>query len=144
MSMGKRISLFVLTVFLTSIITMGLLSNSQIKKHFTQKINGEMQNISTSEAEKIDALLEKEISELHGLAYSSDVATLLLGQTDYTEKVSKVFDAYVKDVGNSEHVFLVDKNGTIVADSDRKLIGNSVQDRKYTLDTLSSKKACNK
>lgn len=140
MSMGKRISLFVLTVFLTSIVTMGLLANSQIKKHFIQKINGEMLNISTSESEKIDALLEKEISELHGLAYSSDVAAILLGQADYREKVSKIFDAYVKDVGNSEHVFLVDKNGIIVADSDRNLIGKSVQDRNYTKDTLNSKK----
>ncbi|WDC84633.1 hypothetical protein PL321_02705 [Caloramator sp. mosi_1] len=138
MTMGKRISLFVLSIFVTSIVVMGLLSYKGVNDYFIKRLNGEILNISSNEVEKIDVLLEKEISELHGLASSSDVKAVLQGQGS-VEGLSRIFDNYVKDVGNSEHIFLADVNGTILADSDRNLIGKSVQDRQYTKDTINKK-----
>ncbi|WP_027309375.1 methyl-accepting chemotaxis protein [Caloramator sp. ALD01] len=139
MTMGKRISLFVLSIFVTSIVIIGLLSYKGVNDYFIKRLNGEILNISSSEAEKIDAILEKEVSELHGLASSGDAKAVLQGQGD-VEALNRLFENYVTIVGNSEHIFLVDLNGTILADSDRNLIGKSVQDRQYTKDTISTKR----
>ncbi|SKA76163.1 methyl-accepting chemotaxis sensory transducer with Cache sensor [Caloramator quimbayensis] len=139
MSMGKKISILILTVFVSAMIIIGMTTNTKVKNEINNRVKGEILNVSSSEAEKIDVLLEREISELHGLSESNDVKNLLSGKGD-SETVSRIFDNHLNDVGNCEHIFLVNKEGTVVADSDRKLIGKSVMDRQYTIDTLNNKK----
>ncbi|WP_242948663.1 methyl-accepting chemotaxis protein [Caloramator quimbayensis] len=137
--MGKKISILILTVFVSAMIIIGMTTNTKVKNEINNRVKGEILNVSSSEAEKIDVLLEREISELHGLSESNDVKNLLSGKGD-SETVSRIFDNHLNDVGNCEHIFLVNKEGTVVADSDRKLIGKSVMDRQYTIDTLNNKK----
>ncbi len=43
---------------------------------------------------------------------------------------------YVKQQGNLEHAFIVDKSGTIIADSDSNLINKNISDRAYNTKAL--------
>lgn len=46
-----------------------------------------------------------------------------------------------EDAGNMEHIFIVDLNGNIIADSDPKMIGQNLKDREYTQKIISSGEA---
>ncbi|MCX7885032.1 MAG: methyl-accepting chemotaxis protein, partial [Caloramator sp.] len=139
MTMGKKISTLILAVFITTMAIISMTTNLKVKNEILNRVKGEILNISSDEAEKMDVLIEKEISELHGLSASSDIVNLLIGKGD-AETVSKILDKHLKNASNCEQIFLVNKNGNIVADTDRKLIGKSIMDREYAVSTLNNRK----
>lgn len=108
----------------------------------------EMKSISKNATETISVMLEKESAEVERLSNKKSIVELIeLHNTSYNsevyktmdENVNKELDEYVKRQGNLEHTFIVDNNGIIIADSDRKLIGQNISDRSYNKEALKGK-----
>lgn len=110
----------------------------------------EMKSISKSSTETIAVMLEKESTEIEGMANKKSIVELLqLHDTSYgseayktaAENINKELDEYVKKQGDLEHTFIVNNKGIIIADSDRKLINQNISDRNYNKEALKGKTA---
>ena len=108
----------------------------------------EMKSLSNSYTQNVLVMLSEEKVKVQGLANKKSVVELLQlhdnadGSEAYksaVESVSKELDEYVKQQGNLEHTFIVDNKGTIIADSDRKLINQNLADRNYNKEALNGK-----
>ncbi|WP_411680943.1 methyl-accepting chemotaxis protein [Clostridium thailandense] len=110
----------------------------------------EMKSLTNKSIETINVMIGYESSKVEGLANKKSTVELLqihnssYGSEIYAnavENVSKELDEYVKKQGNLEHAFIVDNSGTIIADSDRKLITQNISDRNYNKEALKGKAA---
>ncbi|MCX7885037.1 MAG: methyl-accepting chemotaxis protein, partial [Caloramator sp.] len=139
MSMGKKISIIVLALFSITMFTIAAIEDVMVKNQLITRVKSEILNVSSSETEKVDVMIEKEVHGLYGLSQAANIKNFLSGKEDL--KISNdIIDSYFKDIENSEHIFIVNKNGYIVADTDRNLIGKNIMDRQYVIDTLNNKK----
>lgn len=149
MKIGNKIALLLCFLIIASMVSVGLFTYIKSSEVVYGQAKQEMMLVNQKTGEILSALIKKEIAAMNTIARQESVIELLSveeavkGLDDYknlAETVSKSFDNYVKDYGNTEHIFLVDKNGVIVADSDRKLLGADLKDREYVKDTLSTSK----
>jgi methyl-accepting chemotaxis protein len=150
MKIGSKITLLLCVVVIISLTAVGLFTYIKSSEVVFGQAKLEMMQTNQKTGETINALLSKEISAMNTIARQKEIVDFLASDnslkttTEYEnirEEVSKALDTYVKDYGNSEHIFIVDKSGIIVADSDRKLINADINDRKYVKDTFAAGKS---
>ncbi|MCX7841561.1 MAG: methyl-accepting chemotaxis protein [Clostridia bacterium] len=145
MSITKKISLAILVLIvisLTSTATFIYFSTSDIL--FGQS-KQEMLSLSRSEADKIWQAIQNEKKTVAMLASQSDIIELCKAEGDLTKsqnteslvnKINIMLTEHVKKLENSEHIFIVNASGKIIADSDSRLIGKDMNDRAYVRSTL--------
>jgi methyl-accepting chemotaxis protein len=150
MKIGSKITLLLCVVVITSLTAVGLFTYIKSSDVVFKQAKSEMMLVNQKTGETMNALLSKEISAMNTIARQKAIIDFLASDNsnkttvEYaaaTEEISKGLDTYVKDYGNTEHIFIIDKSGFIVADSDRNLIGKDLNDREYVKDTLSSGKS---
>lgn len=148
MSINKKITIMIVLVILFSMAGTTTVTYLTTSKTIIEQSKGSMESLTSSEAEKISVGISKEIKLVDAIASHRNTVNLLLNRNEYTangtfqsmvEAMSKELDLYAKNYGNTEHIFIVDTSGKIVADSDRKLIGADINDREYVKETLKGK-----
>lgn len=145
MSIKIKISITIITMVVCSVLVVGgfaLIKSSDTIENITDIT---MIDTNLQKADMINALIDSEMRKVALVAEQKEVKEILLNsangqKTDpdtlsaFNQKLQKI----VTDAGNLEHLFVVDKEGYIVADSDTKLIGQDMNDRAYTKYVLSS------
>jgi methyl-accepting chemotaxis protein len=150
MKIGSKITSLLCVIVIVSLTSVGLFTYIKSSQVVYNQAKGEMMLVNQKTGETMNALLSKEVSAMNTIARQKAIIDFL--STDIsmktspeyanaTEEISKSLDTYVKDYGNTEHIFIIDKSGFIVADSDRNLIGKDLNDREYVKDTLNSGKS---
>jgi methyl-accepting chemotaxis protein len=138
MKIGSKITLLLCVVVITSLTAVGLFTYIKSSDVVFKQAKSEMMLVNQKTGETMNALLSKEISAMNTIARQKAIIDFLASDNsnkttvEYaaaTEEISKGLDTYVKDYGNTEHIFIIDKSGFIVADSDRNLIGKDLNDR---------------
>ena len=133
-----------LLVSISMIITVAFTSIENFNILFSN-ISNQMGDSTKNFETIIEVMIEKEKSQISEIAISKearDLAVKALGKTkdaNYNSQLKKVND-FLKEksdkAGNVEHIFLVDTNGMIFADSVPNKVGTSVADRSYNGKTL--------
>ncbi|MDT8719279.1 methyl-accepting chemotaxis protein [Clostridium sp. 19966] len=147
MSIKKKISLFTVGILLLSIVVTSGLTRYFTDNAFDDTAKSDMKLVTETLAQTIVETSDKEKANISKLAYQKDVFALLKmnkSDPDYNslrDTVDSLLKKYSDEQGNLEHAFIVDSTGTIIADSDTKILGTSVTDRDYNQKTLSSAKA---
>jgi methyl-accepting chemotaxis protein len=149
MKIGNKITMLLCIVIITSMSVVGVFTYIKSSSVVYGQAKNEMMLVNQKTGETMSALLSKEVSSMNTIARQQAIVDFLAIDSSLkttaeyantVEEISKGLDTYVKDYGNTEHIFIIDKSGFIVADSDRKLIGADLNERKYVKDTLSSGK----
>lgn len=150
MKIGSKITLLLCVVVIISLSAVGLFTYIKSSDVVYGQAKSEMMLVNQKTGEIMNALLSKEVSAMNTIARQKAIIDYLetdnsikttIEYANTTEEINKSLETYVKDYGNTEHIFIIDKNGFIVADSDRSLIGKDLNDREYVKDTLSSGKS---
>lgn len=148
MSIKKKIPLFFVSLLVVTIFIIGSVVYSKISKTLIESNKSEMASVVKTSINTISAINNKEKNNVLNMSKEPGVSELIqmsntgISSADYQNKVnerSTWLNDYVKTQGNLEHAFIVNKSGTIIADSDVKLIGKSVSDRNYNVETLKGK-----
>ena len=149
MKIGSKITLLLCVIVIVSLSTVGLFTYTTSSKVVYGQAKSEMMLVNQKTGETMSALLSKEVSAMNTIARQKAIIDFLATDISLkttpeyaitTEEISKSLDIYKADYGNTEHIFIVDSNGFIVADSDRKLIGTDMNDRAYVKDTFATGK----
>ncbi|MFZ5354505.1 MAG: methyl-accepting chemotaxis protein [Bacillota bacterium] len=149
MSIGQKFTLMFAVLLVISMATAAFVTYQGASDALYNQSRSEMLSLNDSLSETVEALIEKEKAALGTLAKQDNIVNYLLMDTSerstaegasIAEEISRDFDIIYREYGNSEHVFLVDLDGKIVADSDRKLIGADINDRDYVKETLTTRK----
>lgn len=146
MKITLKLSVMLIAVTLFSTAVMGIFTYSKSTHTILDQTESAMRQITANKAENISAMIEKEKRSIALVAGQTEITQLLqqaeqgpipAGDPLQTEVIQKL-QSLVKDAGNLEHMFVVDGKGTIVGDSDTKLLGTSITDRSYTQKVLAT------
>lgn len=150
MRIKQKIPMFIGILILITMIISCSIVYYEVSTKLYDASETEMKSISKNSTETISVMLEKEKAEIEGISDKETTVELFrLYNNSYdaeayktsVENVSKELDEYVKKQGDLEHTFIVDNKGIIIADSDRKLIGQNISDRNYNKEALKGKTA---
>ena len=105
-----------------------------------------MTELNKDNAQLVSSIIDKETSNIALIAEQKLVEDLLnkvqnkdmTGSDELQTALNNKLQHLQKEAGNIEHIFIVDKSGVIVADSDINLIGQNISDREYTKKILAS------
>lgn len=145
MSIKKKIPMLIASLIIISVVITTYFSDSKSSTIILNQAKSEMSSVNKRAIETIGVMIEKEQANVKGLSYKREINDLLnLRQAspnseEYNKLVNDnvtLLQSYTKEVQNLEHVFVVDTQGIIVADSDPKLLGKSVSDRSYNKPAL--------
>lgn len=140
MTISRKVSLMILVLVLISLAGTTAFSSFKTSKAILDEFEHSMEEISHGEVGKISLTIDKELNSLNTISEQKEIKNLLEKKASgdvsaeaqtLVESVSKTLETYVNKYGNSEHIFVIDTKGFIVADSDRKLIGTDMNDRAY-------------
>lgn len=105
------------------------------------QIGGSMLSVTISENGNISTEIEKGEALPRYLSANKEIVEFLTSPgTDDTSRENAI--KILRNTLNKdryEHIFVVDKNGVIVADTDSNMIGKDINSRDYTKQTLSTK-----
>lgn len=148
MSIKKKIPMLIgILVFITMLVASTLVYYETSEKLYSAS-KTEMNSLAESYVTTVKHMIDKEQVKVEGLSEKKSTYDILnlrsssANSDAYKSEVNTVsaeLDAYVKKQGNLEHAFIVDKTGTIIADSDRHLINQNISDRNYNSETLKGK-----
>lgn len=145
MSINKKFSLLILVIVVVSLTTAAVVTYLNVSNIILNLSEQEMETLLKSESDKLWQAVENERKSANTLARQSTIVELAREHHQgvdspeaarMLDRVKEDLKEHVQKFGNSEHIFLVDKNGNIFADSDEKLIGTSVSDRSYVKPSL--------
>lgn len=139
MSINKKINIMILLIILFSMAGTTVVTYLTTSKTIIQQSKGSMESLSKSEAEKMYVGISREIQLVETIASHGNTVNFLLsnnssqadGTYEAADKMNKELESYVKTYGNSEHIYIVNNEGKIVADSGRRGIGTSLKDKEY-------------
>ncbi len=146
MSISKKLPLLIIALVVIAMTITGIVTYQNTSGVILDKSKNESIKLNESVNKTISAALRRELTgmkaasnddvlnELLAMDASADVQSELYKAK--VEAASKKLEKYVADFANSEHVFLVNTRGIIIADSDRNLIGTDMNDRAYVSKTL--------
>jgi methyl-accepting chemotaxis protein len=146
MSLKKKIPILITTLLIISVVITSIFSYYESSSLMYKTSKDEMQSVSKRAVETISALVAKELVTVDELSNNKSINGFLQqalskdsNNDEYKaalENANKMLEEHVASSGNLEHAFLVSSKGTIIADSDRKLIGSDVNERTYNKATL--------
>lgn len=145
MSIRVKLSIAMILMIILSTLMMGgitVLKSADTVQNLTESA---MSEITHGNSIIIEAMINKEIRNIELIADQKEVQDVL-DRDENSEALTEIQNQLnakllhmVKDAGNIEHIFIVNNNGIIIADSDTKLIGTDINDRAYTRKVLSTK-----
>ncbi|NUU59808.1 methyl-accepting chemotaxis protein [Paenibacillus agri] len=146
MKIRMKLSVMLIVVTLFSTAVMGIFTYNKSTHTILNLTESSMEQVTDNKAENIEAMIDKEKRSIALVAGQTEIAELLQkagkgaiqAGDPLQNEVNNKLQGLVKDAGNLEHMFVVDMDGTIVGDSDTKLLGVSVGDRAYTKSVLAS------
>lgn len=150
MSIGKKFTVLISILVIISIGATASLTYFKASDALYQQSIHEMRMVNESVGNILKTVSLKERTALDTIARQRAVMELFtkyagqentVAYKDAVEGVSVRLEEYVKAYGNSEHIFVINNKGVIIADSDRTLIGKDVNDRAYVKKTLASGKS---
>ena len=145
MSINKKISFTIVLLVILSMSAAAAFTYVNASRTLVEQSKMEMLTLNKSEVEKVWLGIENERKTVAAVSTIPDVVELLKqgyhteGENEtkkLNDQVNKLLDQYVNKLNNSEHLFLIDAKGSIVADSDRNLIGRNMSDRAYVKTAL--------
>lgn len=141
--MNIRIKIIAMSLILVliSVLSIGIITDIKSSEVMLNQTEDASLELVKSQKDNISEIIEKEGYMPKYLATENDVHEFLLAQGDKVkqEAVNKLLSQYADGKTNLEHAFLVNTKGIIVADSTPKSIGLNLANRKYSLDTFSTK-----
>ncbi|AEY66842.1 methyl-accepting chemotaxis protein [Clostridium sp. BNL1100] len=149
MNIRKKLTIFVAGLAILSISVTQLFSFFKSNDIIVTQTNTMAKDLSSAYADNISSLIEKEKSVVSALASQRSIIELLEQsksdkQTDKSIQLEKECTKLIKNTEkqewNLEHVFIVNSENVIIADSNEKTLGQNISDRAYSLQTLSEGK----
>lgn len=143
MSIKVKLSIAMILMMVCSIAIVGGFSLYKSSDAINRMTKSAMMDTNRDNAVIISSLIEKESRNMALIASQKEVEDLLNEnyrgegidgklQEELDTKLQKI----VKDAGNLEHIFVLDTNANIVADSDTNLLKKNFSDREYVKQVL--------
>lgn len=140
-----KLSLAMIVLMVGTTVIIGGISLFKSADAMREITKSSMMGTNKDNSEAIQSLIDKEQNKLSLIAYQTEVEEILSDAASGKEVkeenkaiLIKKLKSMNKEAGNLEHIFIVGKNGTIIADSDEALIGKNLSDRAYVTKTLAS------
>ncbi len=148
MTIRKKLTLFVAGLAILSIATTQLFSLFKSNDIIVSQTNTMSKDLSSAYADNISSLIEMEKSVVSALSSQKSIIELLeqsqSGSTEPSQQLKNECMELLKNTEkkewNLEHVFVVNKDNVIIADTNDKTLGQNLSDRDYSLQTLSEGK----
>lgn len=136
MSIRVKLSIAMILMIILSVLAMGAVTVYKSSDTIEDLTESAMTEIINENSTIIRSMINKEIRNIELIAGQMEIQDILAGNSvgsavsrnQLNEKLLRM----VEDAGNIEHIFIVDTNGIIIADSDPTLIGTDINDREYT------------
>jgi methyl-accepting chemotaxis protein len=148
MSIKKKIPLLIAIIITVLMVVTTIFIDNRSSNIIQSNTDSEIQEISGRAAETISATIEKEKLGVRVFSEKNVVRNLLKinkdapGSDDFNKQqqdMNSTLQDYVKETKNLEHIFLVDTQGNIIADSDKNYISKNLNDRSYNKPSLEGK-----
>ena len=144
MKLRVKLSIVMISMMIVTIGIMGAISLIKSTGTIESLTSSAMAEINKENSSVISAMIDKEERNIQLIA-SMKEAEEILQKSNNSEQIYEIqaafgtkFKQMVKDAGNIEHIFLVNNQGIICADSDENLLGADIKDRAYTTNALES------
>lgn len=148
MTIRKKLTIIMAVMAVIAIAATQAVSFNQSNRIIVSQTNQTMLDLNSSFASVITTLQEKEAAVVGSLAHQGSINEFLEQlQTGKKENfsvlesdVKNILYGVQKDQGDLEHVFVVDKNHTVVASTNDDVAGINMSDREYSKKTISEGK----
>lgn len=146
MKIRTKISIAMVSLVVISTIVIGGFSLLKSRDTISNLTGSAMLEINKDNASSIQAMIEKEMRSVALIAEQKEVTEILskVQKGESVEALQTALNAKLqhmtKESGNLEHMFVISANGTNIADSDTKLVGQNFNDREYTKRLLATGK----
>lgn len=148
MSIKKKIPLLIAIIVIALMTLTTIFIDNRSSSLIETKTEREIEEICNHSAETISAIIEKEKLGVKIFSEKNVVINLLKTNKDSSniddlnkqkQNMNLTLQNYIKENKGLEHIFLVDTNGNIIADSDKDSIGKNLNDRSYNKPSLEGK-----
>ncbi|MFC0213448.1 methyl-accepting chemotaxis protein [Paenibacillus chartarius] len=133
----KLLAVF-LGILIVSIAASGVLVNLKVGETLEKQAQTAALDTVSSQVNVISGLLDKETLLPSYLTSTAEVQNLLTSGKD-ADAVYNMLVKYSEGKKNLERIFIVNKDGTMVSNTDKSLIGASLKERSYNVATIQSK-----
>ncbi len=148
MKIKAKLSVFIIAIMFITITTMSVIVMLKSTDTISALTESAMMELNKTNLNLIRSLKDNESMNISIIASQNEVEQLLKkrmsgdaeGFEELQAKLNLSFDKLVKEAGNVEHIFIVDTNGIVVANSDRNLLNTDLKDREYTKKVLATGK----
>ncbi len=137
----KRLMVYMGLMICVASICISFFTYRNTKTMMVDQVIQNSQDILKVQQSTVYASVQREILGAHLRTDVKEIYSCLLpennGNKDMISKANELLDHWQQEEKESlEHIFLVDKNGIIIADSYDELLNANISDRQYTSDTL--------
>lgn len=152
MLIRKKLPIIIAVLVTVPLLVTNVISYKYSSNTVLRNTEVHMKSLSDDGARTIAALITSEKEEVEGLANDKSVVELAeLRKNDFSdnffgihstdvERVNNYLKNVVKEEGNLEHVFIVDKEGLVFSDSSEGSFRASVKERQYYKDVSGQNK----
>lgn len=144
MKLRVKLSIAMISMMFVAIAIMGAVTLLKSTDTINKMTSSAMTEINKENSTIIGSMIEKEKRNIQLVAQQKEVEEILLkskngeDMKDIQGDLNKKLLTMVKEAGNIEHIFVVNSQGVICADSDTKLLGTDLKERNYTKTVLAS------
>ncbi|MCX7709316.1 MAG: methyl-accepting chemotaxis protein [Clostridia bacterium] len=146
MSIKVKLSIAMIIMMICSIASVSTIAYFKSSETIMNLTDSGMLEVNKENTNLINAMIDKESRNVAMIAEQKEVGEILSmsqqGNAAEVEKLQSDLNSkllrMVNDAGNLEHIFIVGKNGRIIADSDTKLINADLNERAYTQKALAT------
>ncbi|OPX45508.1 methyl-accepting chemotaxis protein PctC [Ruminiclostridium hungatei] len=144
MKLRVKLSIAMISMMFVAIAIMGAVTLLKSTDTINKMTGSAMTEINKENSTIIRSMIEKEKRNIQLVAQQKEVEEILQKSkngeavSDIQGELNKKLLTMVKEAGNIEHIFIVNSQGAICADSDTKLLGTDLKDRNYAKNALAS------
>ncbi len=144
MKLRVKLSIAMISMMFVAIAIMGAVTLLKSTDTINKMTSSAMTEINKENSTIIRSMIDKEKRNIQLVAQQKEVEEILLkskngeDMKDIQGDLNKKLLNMVKEAGNIEHIFVVNSQGVICADSDTKLLGTDLKERNYTKNVLAS------
>ncbi len=146
MKIRAKLSIMMIGMILFAIVIMGVFTLFKSVNTISTITDSVMLDTAKDKALLISSMIEKEERAIALMAEQKLVEDLLMkiqsedktGINELQKTLKAKLQRFQEEAGNTEHIFVVDRSGKDVVDSDTNLVGQNFNDRNYTKEVLAS------
>lgn len=137
MKIKTKLAIAMITLMVFSTVIMGGVSLVKTIDTLTDLTESSMMEVNRENSKTVHAMIEKEVETVTLIAAQKEVEEVLLQEQkgepagELQLSLNLKLKHMVKELGNIEHIFVVNAKGKNIADSDSKLIGQDFNEREY-------------